>query len=485
MMTAGAEIIQNGFARAFGVACTVFFTAALTLVPCDAFAAAPTGDWVVGPIYASSSSGKSFCSMKNAYDNGYSIVFARDVSGGNSIALTLDRQGIAAGSQYYATFTIGPISRRMVSIAATKQVLITQMGNDPDFYEMLALKDTLHVEFNGKRLVFDLKGTAKALEQLGACADTVGLGDKFATVNVAAAASVASPLPEAPRQKPMSELTAEALAQNKDLKLSEQALGSSVVTELEELRREKERLQRENQAIAARLHASDLETAQIEAARLAEFERKERALMIENARLKERLAKLRTGGEAAVPEAAPLPPTVTAVPVSRPAVAEEVAIAVDTPPVPAQPPRESLADWARRAAGAPAAVEMPPAESGIRAWRWQTGDIYVALQELSYDTAAGLQAAAAVYIDTVRRRCAGDFAHKLAPAQSLADDAQAMTGELACIDDTQDAAAGLAFIAHADRMVVVTYESATDNMTDMLSMRDIFISKVYSGQFTF
>lgn len=482
MKKTGAGIRQNGFARAFGVARTVFFTAALTLAPAAAFAAAPTGDWIVGPIYAASSSGKSFCSMKNNYDNGYSIVFARDVTGGNSIALTLDRQVLSAGSQYYATFIVGPISRMMVSIAATKQVLITQMGEDPDFYEMLALKDRLQVEFNGQRLSFDLKGTAKALEQLGACAETVGLGEKFTAVNVAAAAGDA-PLPRAPKtkSKPMTELTAEALAQNKDMKLSEQALGSSLLTEMEELRREKERLQRENQAIAARLHASDLETAQIEAARLAEFERKERALMIENARLKERLAKARAGGEAAL-----LEPAVTAAPVAPPAVAEETAMAAYVPPPPPPPQaREGLADWARRAAGAPAAVEMPPVESGIRAWRWQAGDIYVALQELPYDPAAGLQAAASGYIDTVRLRCAGDFAHKLAAVRPVANGVQTVTGELACINDTQDAAAGLAFIAHADRMVVVTYESVTDDMTDMLEMRDIFISKAYNGQFTF
>jgi hypothetical protein len=424
--------------------------------------------------------------MKNTYDNGYSIVFARDVSGGNSIALTLDKAGLSAGSQYYATFTIGPITRMMVSIAATKQILITQMGDDPDFYEMLSLKDKLYVELNGDRLVFDLKGTAKALEQLGACAETVGLGENFSAVTVAAAgADLPLPAP-APKAKPMSEFAAEALSQNKDLKLSEQALGSSVLSEVESLRREKERLQRENQAISARLHASDLETAQIEAARAAEFERKERALMIENERLKERLAKARQGqgmpvsAETAVAPIAEAEATVPSQEVDTRGGGEVMAAFVPPPaPVP------ELADWARRAAGAPAAVEMPPMETGIRAWRWQTGEIYVALQELPHDPAVPLQAAAASYIETVRQRCTGDFAHKLAAARQISADAQSMTGELACMNDTQDAAAGLAFIVRGDRMVVMTYESSTDNMFDMLSMRDLFISKAYNGQLTF
>jgi hypothetical protein len=96
-----------------------------------------------------------------------------------------------------------------------------------------------------------------------------------------------------------------------------------------------------------------------------------------------------------------------------------------------------------------------------------------------------LQAAAASYIETVRQRCTGDFAHKLAAARQISADAQSMTGELACMNDTQDAAAGLAFIVRGDRMVVMTYESSTDNMFDMLSMRDLFISKAYNGQLTF
>lgn len=482
MMAKGAGLKKNGFAQALAMARAVFFMIAATG---SALASAPKSDWVVGPIYASSSSGKSFCSMKNTYDNGYSIVFARDVSGGNSIALTLDKAGLSAGSQYYATFTIGPISRMMVSIAATKQILITQMGDDPDFYEMLSLKDKLYVELNGDRLVFDLKGTAKALEQLGTCAETVGLGENFSAVTVTAAgADLPLPAP-APKAKSMSEFAAEALSQNKDLKLSEQALGSSVLSEVESLRREKERLQRENQAISARLHASDLETAQIEAARAAEFERKERALMIENERLKERLAKARQGQGMPMSAETAAAPITEAKATVRPQEVDtrggEVMAAFVPPPAPVP----ALADWARRAAGAPAAVEMPPVETGIRAWRWQAGEVYVALQELPHDPAVSLQAEVARYIETVRERCTGDFAHKLAAARQISADAQSMTGELACMNDTQDAAAGLAFIVRGDRMVVMTYESSTDNMFDMLSMRDLFISKAYNGQLTF
>ena len=93
-----------------------------------------------------------------------------------------------------------------------------------------------------------------------------------------------------------------------------------------------------------------------------------------------------------------------------------------------------------------------------------------------------LAAAAADYVLTVRTRCRGDFAHKFSAPQSVKG-VDAMTGEMACIDDAQDAAAGLAFMATGGSMVVVTYESSTDAMSDMLAQRDFFISKVYNGQF--
>jgi hypothetical protein len=46
-----------------------------------------------------------------------------------------------------------------------------------------------------------------------------------------------------------------------------------------------------------------------------------------------------------------------------------------------------------------------------------------------------------------------------------------------------DAAAGLAFVADPARMVVITYESSTDEMSSMIEQRDILISRVYAAQF--
>lgn len=483
VMPIGTKQKNKHLSRGHSVAAGVLFLMVLLMFFAQqAFAAPPKGDWIVGPIYASASSGKSFCSMKNSYDNGYSVVFARDATGSNSIALSFtEKKALAAGSQYYATFSVGPIRRMMISIAATTQVLITQMGDDPDFYDMLGRKNALYVEFNGQELVFGLAGTGKALEQLTACAAAVSLGDNFASVNVPALQAVRAdiddervaddmPLPKVdPPKKAVTAVAADALKQNRDLQLSEQALGSSLLAEVERLRREKERLQRENQAISARLHTSDLEAAQIEAARMAEFERKERALLIENARLKERLASRQGAGMPA--------PVAEKVTNAAPAVSATVAPVTHEKPQPAD-----LATWVRMAVGAPAQLEAASTESGIRAWRWQNGDIFIAVQELPIMAGQMLDRAAADYVATVRTRCGGDFAHKFSGIQHV-QGVDAMTGEMACIDDTQDAAAGLAFVAKDNRMVVVTYESATDAMSDMLSKRDIFISKVYSGQF--
>src|SRR5690606_29310287 len=81
------------------------------------------------------------------------------------------------------------------------------------------------------------------------------------------------------------------------------------------LRREKQRLLLENQAIAARLEAADLEAAQMDVARATEFERRERALQIENERLRQMLltaqdaeGRLTLGARSAVVQSRPALP---------------------------------------------------------------------------------------------------------------------------------------------------------------------------------
>lgn len=461
-------------------------------------AAEPTGDWVVGPIQAQSSSGKSYCSMKNSYAGGLTLVFAQDAAGANSIAIDFGKKTLAAGSQYLLTLNAGPIRRMMVSIAATTDVLIVQMGNDPDFYEMLASKNALYVEFNDQQLTFGLAGTGQALAQLDTCATQVGAGKSFAKTNVkpspvassgddtpppvlsslktAAEAAEMGGIQAANQAAAQPQISARApdAPDNRDIKLSQQALGSSMLEEVERLEKERHRLIRENQALASRLKASDREAAQMDASQMADFERRERALEIENARLREMLTTRQQ------PEGAAREVTAVSMPVSEPVV--DMQMQRPHMPQQAQPVQRDLTAWMRGAAGVPATAQIVASEAGVQAWRWQQGNIFIAVQELPINADQDMQKAAANYIAVMKARCTGDFAQRMAPGQRNGDVA-AMTAEVACMDGVNDAAAGLAFVADPARMVVITYESSTDEMSSMIEQRDILISRVYAAQF--
>src|SRR6218665_1451701 len=127
------------------------------------------GEWAVGPIGIKSSNGLTYCSMKTSYANGHSLVVASDSKGAHSIAIDFGKKTISAGAQYYVTYQVGPVSRMMLAIAPTNEVLTPQMGVDEDFFDMMRKKDTMEAEFNGDSLRFSLKGAGAALASLDAC----------------------------------------------------------------------------------------------------------------------------------------------------------------------------------------------------------------------------------------------------------------------------------------------------------------------------
>ena len=145
---------------------------------------APKGDWIVGPINAASSSGVGYCSMKNDYRNGNSLVFARDAEGSNSLAIDFHKKVLQTGGQYTLTLHVGPLQREMMAIAATPTVLIIQMGLDRDFYSMLQRKASLLVDFQTSQMSFGLDGTQDGLKALTACAQAVGARKHFAQARI-------------------------------------------------------------------------------------------------------------------------------------------------------------------------------------------------------------------------------------------------------------------------------------------------------------
>src|ERR1035437_4173841 len=78
--------------------------------------ATPAHEWAVGPISAKSSNGASYCSMKNTYPDGQTLVFARDNQGSNSIALDFHKNFFDVSRQYNVRVRVGSVMRRVVAL---------------------------------------------------------------------------------------------------------------------------------------------------------------------------------------------------------------------------------------------------------------------------------------------------------------------------------------------------------------------------------
>lgn len=478
----------------------LFLAAALFCqAPAPAFAqvlkSAP-GEWVVGPINIKSSSGRAFCSMKTRYADGRSLVVASDSNKAHSLAIDFGKKSLSAGTQYYITLYIGPVTRTMVAIAATTEVLIAQMGDDPDFFAMMRAKDRMDADFNGGQITFPLKGSAAAMDELAKCVTALGAGTVYEQ------AKVPSPEQAAAKQAEQQAVAAE-IARNDDLRLGEQALSSSLADEVKRLREENRRLQLENQAVAARLRTSDLAAAEAELATLAELERRERALKIENDRLRAEAENIAALQQVLAPPPPATPsihsptpsihtPTTAAGAVSvrfpdpapvqnlQPAAgAATSAAAVITPAVSSAPPVAA-------APSAPAAITAQvlawqgrggwaPEQAGdVAVWRWQEGNSLVAVQ-------AWPAGQVEVYLDILQSRCtAGDFARQLA-APVTAEGVTVVTAEIACLGEEQQMAAGLVFVTVDADMAVVTYETDAAFAAEALKQRQAFLTAVYSG----
>ena len=454
------------------------------------------GEWLVGPINITSSSGLAFCSMKTRYANGQSLVVASDSKGAYSLAIDFGAKALTPGSQYYVTFYVGPIHRTMIAIAATNEVLISQMGDDRDFFGMMRARDVLEADFNNQRLSFALKGSAAALDELTACVGALGQGQAYAQSKISTPEKAAARVAE---QKAVER----EIARNDDLRLGHQAVSSSLGEEMRALQAENQRLRQENQAIAARLKQDEFAAAEAELAQMAELEQQERLLRLENARLKAE-AETVSAVTAVLSPLSAMPPRLPSapqpVPKRKPQAPVSAASAVTVRHVePASiQPAVGVAMAAGQAhdaieaepvittSGMPARIldwmslsDLPADQtSGMPVWRWDTGDVVVALQ--AWPAQQGAVVAIDSYLDILKTRCDGDFARTLAGPVTTAQGVQLQTAEIACIGNAQQAAAGLVFISDGADLAVVTYEAATDMMGEALAQRAALISAASS-----
>jgi hypothetical protein len=458
------------------------FTAFLCAGACGAARAltisAPVESWTVGPIQAKSSSGVGYCSMKNTYDDGKVLVFARDAEGSNSVAIDFHKKILKVGAQYVVGMKVGMVERKMLAIAATPAVLIVQMGLDHTYYETLRRKAVMQLSFNGDEMAFALNGTGDALAALSKCAVAVGQGKAYPVTHIAAgkipadklAGDVAAVLPAADEPA----LPQSGVVQNPnpdDFDLGRQSAEATLRRQIAELQAENRKLLLQNQAIAARMLAEDKGRHP-----LAQPDPPEEVvamppggmMMHDAAPMKainvKTFARARAGGKTHVVSASIVP--------AGGAEAANMAAAPSVEPAAGAGVTDSgfLRSLLFRAG-------IKPHAAGKGRYTWKTDDVYGGALEGPVPQGADFNRVVANYLNEARTRCGGDFARKLGLVETLSGKT-VQTGEIVCIDGRHDVGAALLFVQDGGNFLVVTHEGTTDQMDEALAKRKAVLSKI-------
>jgi hypothetical protein len=483
--------------RRFVITAALLF--AFASVP--ALANAPQGDWSVGPINAKSSSGSFYCSMKNGFKDGSTLVFARDAVGSNSLALDLIDGNFTAGGQYMVTLDVGMLTRQVSAVAASNRVLVMQLGDDRPFYDMLRRKNVMQVGFENRSLGFELKGTAKALDTLTECATALKEGKKFSQANIA----------------PVNQPSDESPAEKEGMSIGQQSAEKNARDEIERLRAENRKLMLQNQRMereAIERQEDERREQEVPVAKApvpevevipTPVEKPKKAPPQKEAKKEEPVKKERKiEASAEMPVMSyPLEKTPDVKPPApngadknqgayapAPEMPDTIALsasAVPVVPVQDRPPEKApektidvpkkktddylpqLLEKARLSAHLSAVV------NDFRTYTWLTDKVAGMAEERLFPQGQTISRAAADYIAMAKLKCTADFAHKLSGVVRN-ESVETITGEMACIDDDTNAAAALIFIVKGDLFLVAVFESGTEGMEAALAKRDALLA---------
>lgn len=263
-------ITPKYFTRFLGCASLTALLVAAT--PADAAKrSSALGAWKTGVINVAGANGMQYCSMKAGFDNGTTLVWARDEARQNSLAIDFDESALQVGEEYYVALEVkGGEYREYLAKAASDRVLIMQLGNDDGFFTSLRNKNTLAVDMDGVSLSYSLKGTKAGLSDLDKCVAKIAGEPLFETADAGHV-----------QFTPKNETPASASSENAELR-----------AELERLKSEKEALEKaqndliaekEEIAAAQAKEAMESETASmaVEAHKEAAAEAQEKTVLTE------------------------------------------------------------------------------------------------------------------------------------------------------------------------------------------------------------
>jgi len=460
----------------------------------------PAAGWAVGPISAKSDSGISYCSMKNTYQNGQMLVFARDGEGANSIALDFRKDQLEIGRQYEVTIHVGAVTRRMSALAATRQVMIMQMGTDTAFYNALRHKSSIVFNLEKKGYGFNLDtSVTDALNALNDCSDSFQSGGKFVPMavplkkgKVSDVVLQAEELTTEPPASPKPRTHQDTAAKSAPEPAPDQGLQADV----EKLRAENKKLSLENQETRQTLldHKDNTDKAAEKAARQENLQTELNQLKTENEKLaqetqskqdaiKAEIARLKAENEK-LAQATRVDQDEIKAETQRLKGAHEK-LAEQAPAVRAAPEQPSTGKMAGLKNLLEASRVVPAealrTETSPGTYRWTFNDMYGSAQAMSWVSGKSFGEMANSYIKQASSLCRGAFAQKTGMVKK-AGKLNVLESEMTCLDGQNDAAAAVLFVADDGKFSVITQEGTVDQLTTAMSNRDSIISAASGKQ---
>ncbi|MDE2336370.1 MAG: hypothetical protein KGL10_03575 [Alphaproteobacteria bacterium] len=406
---------------------------------------APTAPWVVGPIAAAGTGGTTYCSMKNAYAGGRTLVFARDNQGNNSIAVNFDRNLFRRNHRYGVTARAGHATRRFVALAATPRILVMETGVDTAFYGAVAAGHAVSFAVGRARYGFDLDASVSdGLEALGQCAEALQNGSGFPPATI--------PLVGHPNRH-LSISVAKSGARMKALPLSN---------------RDKMEAQIASQVL--RMTSPDQGVGSPAAAPVEAVSEQPVALKHVVAPVQQPVSAV--AGVAVTP---PAPVASAAIP----AAPQPVAKAVPEQSEPAAPAPVAAADNAyltnllETAHIASAAQIKASADNGTL--HWASDGLFGSAQRLAMPSGASMKAMADSYLRKTAALCTGEYAKNMGGTERIGN-AEVLKADITCVSGKSNAAAAVLFVAGQGKFSVITQEGTVDQLTVAMSDRDLIVS---------
>lgn len=420
---------------------------------------APTGDWTVGQLSAMNTNGLGYCSMKNNFQTGQSLVFARDDQGSNSIALDFHKNIFKSGELYNVKARVGAVTRRLDALAATRQVLVMQTGIDTELYSALSHRHNVVFTVNKTNYGFELDASAAdALNALRHCSESFQGGTQFSQATF-----------------PLGKVSDVAALEQADEEDNVAAIADDEQADQQPAPAKKKHHQHKHIAKAAVPVEAQQTSTPIVAISDAEASAAVPSATQQDtvrddvkAEIASEIINLRTN------EQQPQGSSKGSLPSIMPAAGGSNTAAAALAPIRMASAESadlrSLLQRSRVASG----QQIQTAANG--ALRWTSDDLYGSARQMPLAPGKSLMDVANEYLLKAASVCKGEFAKKVAAPQKagLVDVLQA---DITCLDGQNNAAAAVLFIGNKEgRISVITQEGTIDQLTSAMAARDAIIS---------